>query len=166
MLIVYILDRDTDLDKICASYFPCVILYSRFTNGNERYYVCTILGFMIVVFAGIMEKWIAFNKMMKKAELKEIHKNNHSRMLFNIWDWSIDKKFDMLEMRRTYTREIRLTLDEDKIKAKILSRTKAEKAALFFRRIGTFSLSVFILCIGWSAIIAVNYYEREIKSHY
>ena len=66
-----------------------------------------------------------FDKMMKRASLFESNKTTMSKIVFNLWDWSIDEKHELLEMRKVYARELKLNLDEEKIKAKIKSRTKA-----------------------------------------
>ncbi len=69
-------------------------------------------------------------------------------------------------MRKVVARETKLTLDEERIKFRVKNRTAAEKAKLFGIRIATFTISFFILCCGWAAIIAVNLYESDIEEFF
>lgn len=62
--------------------------------------------------------------------------------------------------------EIKLNIEEEKIKDIIKRRKRLEKTKLFFRRIITFAINVVFLLLGWGSIVAVNLYNTEITTFF
>jgi len=159
-------DIITDM-SLCSTYIPCFTLFSRFPDGYELYYLCTIIGFILVGFFCIIYKWLTFDQKMRWEEVSGENKQFAvSKLFFNSWDWSIDTSHEMQELRKVVARETKLTIDEERIRLRVKNRKAAEKAKLLGIRIGTFIVSFFILCIGWSAIVAVNLYESDIEDFF
>lgn len=116
LLLRYLLLSYTKIQELCIIVIPCLFLYSRYPEGYEIWYVSTILGFILIVFFAVMSKWMTFDKLMKISELREGSKGHIARMFCNSWDWSINNQYESSEMRRVNERELKLTIDEEKIK--------------------------------------------------
>ena len=94
------LDLWDSKSDLCIIVIPCVILYSRINSDYGLYYISTFLGFLLIIFISVMYKWMSFDQIMKKDDLKEINKNNLSKMFFNAWDWTIHTNYELNETRR------------------------------------------------------------------
>lgn len=58
--------------------------------------------------------------------------------------------------------ELKLTMDEDKIKEIVQKRKRFQKTKLCIRRAITLMVNIVVLLIGWSQIILIHYYDDEI----
>jgi len=82
-----------------------------------------ILGLNISVF-----KWVAFDILRKKRELYEDKKKKFSKIFLNCWDWkTANNNYEAQELSTALRMELKVNLDEERIKAKIESRTNLEK---------------------------------------
>lgn len=167
MLVRFMLLQYSQIATLCSYVIPCIMLYSRFPGYEYQiYYVLTLIAFLIIMFISIMGKWMNFDKLMKIDELKNTRKNNVAQMYFNLWDWSINNSHEAFEMRSIYQRELKLQIDEEKIRSIIRNRTQSDKVKLIFRRVITVSISIVILVCGWGGIVMVNYYEKDIANYF
>ncbi|CDW85244.1 UNKNOWN [Stylonychia lemnae] len=156
-------DIRTDL---CIKVIPCMMLYSRYPNGYELFYLFTLIGFLLLVFIFNMRTWMKFDIMMKWDKLNGDQDFVVSKMFFNSWDWSVDNMIERDEQKKVKQRELKLTVYEERIKYKIKNRSRSDKLKLLCRRITTFIISFMILCIGWTAIVGANLYETEIIAYF
>jgi hypothetical protein len=62
--------------------------------------------------------------------------------------------------------ELKLTIDEDKIKEIVKKRKRIEKTKLCIRRAITLMINIVVLLIGWSQIIIIHYYDDEISNYF
>lgn len=127
MQVIYIYNSWGNRNSLCINFIPCMILYSRFPNGKELYYLFTIIGFILIVFICNMYKWMVFHKLMKWDEIHGDHEKPLSKLFFNAWDWSIDTRPEYIEKQKATVRQLQLTQDEAKIKVKIKNRSQKEK---------------------------------------
>ena len=59
--------------------------------------------------------------------------------------------------------ELKIMLEEEKIRARIAMRTPFEKTKLLIMRTITLALSGVVLLVGWGIIIALAAYDKPIK---
>eukprot|EP00347_Sterkiella_histriomuscorum_P016287 403353765 len=166
MQIVYLYYLWDTRTSFCVRIIPCMLLFSRYPNGKELYYIFTLIAFILFVFVCNMYKWMNFDKKMRWDDLNGDKEKVISKIFFNAWDWSTDTQSELLELKTAKLREVKLTVEEEKIKGRIKNRTKKEKAKLIALRTTTFIISFFILCSGWAAIVAVYLYEADIESYF
>ena len=83
-------------------------------------------------------------------------------MFFNMWDWQINNNYETSQLKRAIQMELKLNMDEVKIKDVVRKRKAFEKSKLFIRRTITLLINVIVLLIGWGLIIAINYYDDTI----
>lgn len=119
-----------------------------------------VTGLVISVY-----KWVEFDLVRKKRELYEDKKKKFSRLLFNSLDWSTPvNNYEGRQMASAVRLELKINLDEERIKLIIGQRTTIEKSKLFIRRTITLFLNTLILLAGWGGIIAINYFDKDIQA--
>ena len=100
-----------------------------------------------------MYEWVQFDLLKKENQLNEDKHIKYSKMLLNPWDWTMDTSFDSKQLKKVVLNEVKLNMDEEKIKELVAKRLKIEKTSLFIRRLITFTLNIGILCAGWVFIV-------------
>lgn len=69
-------------------------------------------------------------------------------------------------MKNAVRLELKLNLDEDKIKETIKKRKSLEQSKLLVRRIITFVVNLIVLFSGWALIVLVNVYDVTIQNYF
>jgi hypothetical protein len=167
LLLKHVSDMKYSYSELCAGLFPtpCFLYYSRFDASSDQYYALTLILFMILGIVISVYKWVEFDLVRKKRELYDDKKKKFSRLFFNSLDWSTPvNNYEGRQMASSIRLEIKINLDEERIKAEIEKRTNLEKSALFIRRTITLFLNTLILLAGWVGIILINYYDKDIQS--
>jgi hypothetical protein len=119
-----------------------------------------ILGLVISI-----SKWVGFDLLRKKRELYEDKKKRFSRLVLNCWDWkAANNGYESRELKTALRMEVKVNLDEERIRQIIGLRTNLEKTKLFIRRTVTLTLSTLLLLAGWAGIVALSLYEKDIQS--
>ena len=106
-----------------------------------------------------LQKWASFDLMKRKMNLYDDHRKKFSKLYFNTWDWHINNNYESRQLQNAIATEMKIIMDEDRIKEVIKKRKNIEKTKLFIRRTITLLINVFLLCIAWGLIILINYYD-------
>ena len=75
----------------------------------------------------------------------------------------MDTGYEANQLKRINKNEIKLSLDEEKIKEIIKARKRLEKTKLLVRRVITFAINIVFLVIGWVLIFMINLYDDSIQ---
>jgi hypothetical protein len=81
-----------------------------------------------------------------------------------MWDWRNYKTGHEARTQLGAGRtELKVTMDEERIRLIIDSRSTLEKSKLFVRRTTTQLVNAFILLVGWAGIILISIYDKKIQ---
>jgi hypothetical protein len=75
-------------ESICAPFFPCVLLYSRFTDKYT--YSFTMLFIILLLFITLIRKWSDFKKKDVMQHLFDNDQVAYSKVFFDSWDWKVN----------------------------------------------------------------------------
>lgn len=165
LLINHLVNNSHGYKDICQGDLPvpCFLLYSRFDQINDQYYALSLILFMVLGLNISINKWVAFDVLRKKRELYEDKQKKFSKIFLNCWDWkTANNNYEAHELATSLRMELKVNLDEERIKAIIQKRSNFEKTKLFVRRSITLFLSTVLLLGGWTGIIALSLYEKDI----
>lgn len=168
LLIYHLVEYMYDYKDICQASIPlpCIIYYSRFPEGIAFLYSLTMCLFMVIGCNLCLYEWVNFDLYKKERELYEDKKVKFAKMIFNSWDWTITKNYESRQLQSILANDVKLNIEEDKVKLIVKNRKKLEQSKLFVRRIFTFSINFFILCIGWTGIFFINFYSKQITDFF
>eukprot|EP00347_Sterkiella_histriomuscorum_P009525 403340873 len=169
IILRHVFNYKYDFTSFCSTgifKMPCFTFYSRFHTDDEFYYSLTLELFIIIGIFMSLYKWVQFDLLKKERSLYEDQKKKFSKIFFNMWDWSTNNSYESYQLKNALRMEIKLNIDEDKIKETIKQRKSLEKTKLFIRRILTFILNTLILLCGWGLILLVNIYQSDIQNYF
>lgn len=152
--------------EMCPGMFsmPCFLYYSRFDSSGDIFYSATLILFAVLSLIISISEWVKFDIFRKKKELYEDKKKKYSKMFLNAWDWrNAHTGFEGAQQAAAIRVELKVTLDEERIKEVINKRSNLEKSKLFIRRTTTQLINTVLLLIGWTGIILLSIYDKIIQ---
>ena len=163
LIIWHLFNFDHSWSDVCNGFMPCFLYYSRFSNSTNVIYGLTLVVFVFLGAVGSLYKWVRFDEVMKRGQLYDTANIRFSKMLFNSMDFTLAIGAESRDNTTQLLGDIRLQMDEDKIKAVVAERTREQKAKLYVRRAIFITVNLIILCLGWAVIFGVNLYSKEIQ---
>eukprot|EP00347_Sterkiella_histriomuscorum_P001018 403373654 len=126
IILRHVFNYKYDFTSFCSTgifKMPCFTFYSRFHTDDEFYYSLTLELFIIIGIFMSLYKWVQFDLLKKERSLYEDQKKKFSKIFFNMWDWSTNNSYESYQLKNALRMEIKLNIDEDKIKETIKQPT-------------------------------------------
>ncbi len=83
LLISHLLTTQSPYEEsLCKVYFPCKILYSRFTFDEKPVYTLTLMAICCIMFIGTIYNWTEYKRHDLLKDLYETQNINFSRTFF------------------------------------------------------------------------------------
>jgi hypothetical protein len=86
-------------ETICAPFFPCVLLYSRFNATEKNVYSFTMIFIILLLFITLIRKWSDFKKKDVMQHLFDNDQVAYSKLFFDSWDWKVNNKTSLDDHR-------------------------------------------------------------------
>lgn len=146
-----------DIYKMCAGFLnipvPCSLLYSRMHSKTVVLFPLTLLVFILFSQTISLINWVRVRKRtLKESFLSENKDLVLSSMLFNAPDFTINNKFDMVNLMNASHNLIFIQVKENDLEKKLKERTKKEWRALYIRRFFLMLLNL-LMIIACATII-------------
>ena len=158
--IIGYISKGTNYKTFCDSYYPCAFFYSRFSSSFNLAYAGTSLAFTVLGWFFCTHEWIKSDEAMQNFKLYNQDNVAFTRSIFNGWDWSRSTERESNDQLALIDRTVKLFLNEDITKIKIIDRSNAQKSGLVMLRIITGLGTVAVMACGWGAIGFICYYEN------
>ena len=119
-------------------------------------YSATLIAFIIFGIISTLYEWVQFDLQKKEQDLYEDTRKKFSKMFFDCWNWQMENKHEAHQLKQIVRNEIKLNLDEDKIREEIKKRKRNVKINLFILRSFTLIINLAFLVGCWVLILLVN----------
>jgi len=165
ILLMHLLDYQGQLTDFCATYFPCFLQYSRFSTDSQERYAFALALFVFIGTILCIYKLVAVDYRAKKIRYFIKDDNYFSREFFNSWDFRTKRMSDTKHSVEGTKNILDIMLYEEKKKEIVKQRDSSDKCRIYTIRISLMILSIFILILGWIAIILASFFEKDITDY-
>mmetsp|Transcript_25410 Transcript_25410/g.25154 ORF Transcript_25410/g.25154 Transcript_25410/m.25154 type:complete len:253 (+) Transcript_25410:878-1636(+) len=163
ILTMHIFDYNGGFTDLCATFYPCFTLYSRFSTNSALRYSFALFLFCVIGAILFIYKWVKVDYKSKRQRFFNKEENFFSREFFNSWDWRTNRSGDSKHNKDGIATILKVMLYEDKKKEIVKQRTSGDKMRIYIIRGFLMTLSIIILLIGWLVILIGSIYESEIN---